>query len=1040
MADEKTQAIERYIQKLDALYRTGIVTEHSYRPALQELLEALLDDPKKRVINEPRRIQVGAPDFGIVKDGVALGYVEAKDLGRDLDDKTFQSQLERYIAGLDNLVVTNYIRFRFYHHGKLVEDIEIARIDGGRVVPVRENFKRFADLLGQFFRITPRTITSPERLARLMADKARLLQQILYNTLKIYKDLDAEGAYEYGENELYELYKSFKIGYIAHITIQEFSDIYAQTIAYGFFIARYHDETLEDFSRAEARHLIPSSHPFLKELFKYVSDDDRLDERLVWVVDSLADIFKATDVRRLFEKSDKDPMIHFYETFLSYYNPEIRERRGVWYTPKEVVDFIVRSVDLVLKEHFGLEGLVDESMVTIAVPDPDAKRRKDGTKPTKPKRVHKVQILDPATGTGTFLASVVEQIAKEFIPSWADYVEDHLIPRLNGFELLMASYAMAHLKLDMMLSRQDYSPQRRIRVFLTNSLEPPHKEYQNLLFAEFTRESREADRIKKEMPLFVIIGNPPYSGHSANKNEWIDKLLEEYKKEPDGSRLKERNPKWLNDDYVKFIRLAQYYIDRTGEGVVGYITAHGFLDNPTFRGMRYSLLKSFDEIYILNLHGNARKKERAPDGSKDENVFDIMQGVSINLFVKHKEGKGLARVRYADLWGTREHKYSFLDTNDISTIAWQDVTPREPMYFFVPRDYELEDEYRRGFGVTELFGVYSAGVVTAKDQFLIDFDPDVLKKRIESFFTLGKDEIVRRFGLREKSNFQIDRIKNECPFDERKIVPIDYRPFDHRFIYYDECMVERSRIEVMRHFLNKENLGLVFCKQVKASKSFHHIFISDAMIESSYISNKTGEINYLAPLYIYTDTFDRSPNFRPETLERIEASLGLRFGEDFDEVHLFDYIYAILHHPIYRERYFEFLKSDFPRIPYPVRERFFTLADFGRQLRELHLLRFTPKRVVGWEGQDFTIATKLGKKDITPGDPVAVRLNDTTTLYVPKVAWEFYVGGYQPAQKWLKDRKGRKLGRKELAHYNHFVDALMRTDALMRELAGVEWR
>ena len=618
----------------------------------------------------------------------------------------------------------------------------LKKIENNKIVPIRENFSEFINLIKNFTEFVSNSIKSPLKLAEMMANRARLLKDVLTKTLN-----DKESS-------LYTQYKVFQNSLIHDITTDEFADIYAQTIAFGMFIARFHDDTLEDFSREEARKLIPTSHPFLKGLFKYISDDEEVDSRIIWIIDSLAELFLATNIRELFENK-QDPVIHFYETFLSKYNPKIRKSRGVWYSPKEVVDFIIKSVDEVLKNEFKLEGLIDESKITIKVPT--GEYTKSGKEKLKQKEVHKVQILDPATGTGTFLASVVEFIKNDFFGNWGEYVEKDLIPRLNGFELLMASYAMAHLKMDMVLSDEKYQPKSRLNIYLTNSLEPPHKEYQTLFATYLANESQQADKLKKETPIMVVVGNPPYSGISSNNIEWINKLIDDYKKEDSGEKLKERKH-WLNDDYVKFIRLAQHYIEKNKEGIIAFINPHGFLDNPTFRGMRYNLLKTFDKIYILNLHGNARKKETTPNGEKDENVFDIMQGVSINIFVKTTNSKKLAEVYYQDLWGKRVEKYNYLKNNSLNSVKWEKLTPHTPNYFFIPKDETLQKEYNQGFGVNELFVENVTGIVTARDSVVIDISKDELLKRIEKFTDEHlNDEEIRKWLFPNKKDGKYKR-------------------------------------------------------------------------------------------------------------------------------------------------------------------------------------------------------------------------------------------------------------------------------------------
>ena len=457
--------------------------------------------------------------------------------------------------------------------------------------------------------------------------------------------------------------------------------IYAETITYGMFAARLHDDTLDTFSRQEALEKLPKSNPFLRGLFQFIAGYD-IPDRLRYVVDDLAEVLRASDPHSLFEDFGKftarnDPFIHFYETFLAAYNPKKRKARGVWYTPEPVVDFIVRAVDDVLKSEFGIaDGLADTEKVTV---DWDTGETKNGKPVTIKKDVHRVQILDPATGTGTFLAKTVQTIAdrvKKRAPGkWSSYVEEELLPRLHGFELLMASYAMCHMKLDMQLTESGYVPSKnppRLSVWLTNALEPAEREVKDLFFQQLADEARGASEVKRQSPIMCVIGNPPYSGESANKGDHIMNLMEAYKKEPGGKeRLKERNPKWINDDYVKFIRMSEDLIAKNPSGgVLGFITNHGYLDNPTFRGMRWHLLKTFDKIWVLDLHGNAKKKEVSPDGSQDKNVFDIQQGVALIVAVRKGAGSDkLAEVRHGDLWGSRKAKSEQLGSSEKAMLA-----------------------------------------------------------------------------------------------------------------------------------------------------------------------------------------------------------------------------------------------------------------------------------------------------------------------------------------------------------------------------------
>src|SRR5690554_780508 len=728
---------DQYLNNINQRYKLGNATEHTFRGDLQQLLESLV--PDIRATNEPKRQSCGAPDYILTKKDIPVGFIEAKDIGdKDLDGtkKTGnKEQFDRYKASLNNLIFTDYINFHLYREGKFITKIAIAEITDKGIKSLPENFGNFENLIKDFCVHIGQTIKSSKKLAEMMAGKARLLSDIIEKSLTS----DEENQ----ENStLKDQMLAFKQILIHDITPQGFADVYAQTIAYGMFAARLHDTSLDNFTRQEAAELIPKSNPFLRKLFGYISGPD-IDDRIKWIVDSLADVFLATNVEEILKnygKSTKmeDPIIHFYETFLSEYDPKLRKSRGVWYTPQPVVNFIVRAVDDILKTEFDLpQGLADTSKTTIKVNSqtPD-KRTATGHKQME-QEVHKVQILDPATGTGTFLAEVVKHIYKKFEGQqgiWSNYVETHLLPRLNGFELLMASYAMAHLKLDLLLTETGYKSttppfghpskgrEQRLRIYLTNSLEEHHPDTGTLFANWLSTEANEANRIKRDTPVMCVIGNPPYSGESANKGEWIMSLMEDYKKEPGGKvKLKEQNSKFINDDYVKFLRYGQHFIEKNGSGIVAFINPHGFLDNPTFRGMRWNLLKTYDKIYTIDLHGNSKKKETAPDGSSDVNVFDIMQGVSINLFIKtgKKQHNELGKVFHYDLYGKRDFKYDFLNENSIQSIDFNELSNVAPMYFMVQKDFEVKASYDKGFQVNDLFLVNGVGLTTAHDDFEI---------------------------------------------------------------------------------------------------------------------------------------------------------------------------------------------------------------------------------------------------------------------------------------------------------------------------------
>ncbi len=1085
--------LTQYLEKIATEYKSGSATEHSYRSHLKDLVEHTL--PGVNAINEPKRIAAGAPDYVLTRNNIPVGFIEAKDLGDALDKTAKSSQLQRYRESLDNLILTDYVRFLFFRNNQLIEDIRLADVDAkGRLVFKEDVWQKFITLLQNFGSFTGQTIKSAEKLAQMMAAKARLLQEILYNALETEDEQN---------RSLQEQYEAFQDTLLKDITHAEFADLYAQTIAYGMFAARLHDDTIDNFSRQEAANLIPKSNPFLRQLFHYVAGYD-IDTRIEWIVDELATVFLHTNVKELLQDFGKttqrnDPVIHFYETFLAEYNPKLRKSRGVYYTPEPIVNFIVRAVDDLLKTEFNLkDGLADTSKVEIeTVAQGTDRRRADNQKRGK-ELVHRVQVLDPATGTGTFLSEVIKHLYNTRFSSmpgiWSDYVERDLLPRLHGFELLMASYAMCHLKLDLLLRDTGYQPKdptKRLKVYLTNSLEKHDKDYHSLFASFIADESRQASKVKREMPIMVVIGNPPYSGHSANNGAWIENLLSAYKQEPGGGKLQEKNPKWLNDDYVKFIRYGEHFVEKNGEGILAFITNHSYLDNPTFRGMRWHLLQTFDKIYILDLHGNAKKKETAPDGSADQNVFDIQQGVAIILAIKtkaqkEKEKNALADIFAIDLYGKRENKYEYFWNHPLAKVDFQKIQPQKPHYFFVGKDFDVQKEYEQGLIIPELFKTNSVGIVTSRDEFVIDSDSTILSNRIQDFLKIENPvEAKDKYALNENQSWKISEVKKKAIFDNNFIQPFSYRPFDNRFLYYDNVFIERSRREVMRNFLDKDNLGIVVGRQgqVVGDMQWNLVFITNQITDFN-LYYRGGGMTF--PLYLYPTpsaldpTPARVPNLDRALVEDFARRIGLAYAPDaaaFSDVitssdyiasepnnslqarysvapeDLLRYIYAVLHHPGYRERYKEFLKIDFPRIPYPAdAAAFWALAAIGKELVSLHLLEHpalddTRHRYLG-RGENevakgypqFASPASNSLEASHSVDSGKVYINDTQYFdAVPAAVWNFYIGGYQPAQKWLKDRRGRALSYDDIRHYLRVLVALAETERFMQTLAALPY-
>jgi predicted helicase len=1039
---------KKYFENLNKHYLTGNAREHAYRGDLATLLMDIVTDIV--VTNEASSdSRINKPDYTITRKNIPIGYIEAKDItDNDITgEKLNKDQFNRYKQAYPNIFFTNYLDFTFYQNGELKATVKIGRLDNGRIEFIEENFEIFESHYKDFATTISQNIKSPTKLASMMAGKAKQM------ALEIERALNEDDKSEQF-SPLKKQMLDFQKMLIHDIDNKAFADIYAQTIAYGMFAARYHDPTLPTFSRLEAAELIPKSNPFLRKLFQDIAGFD-LDKRLIWFVEDLVSIFLASDVAQImknFGKSTKqeDPVVHFYETFLGEYNPALRKARGVWYTPQPVVNFIVRAVDDILKTEFNLsQGLADTSKTKVKV---------DYYGKTIEKEVHKVKILDPATGTGTFLAEVVKHIYKKFEGQkgiWSKYVANDLIPRLNGFELLMASYAMAHLKMDMLLTETGYKPSddQRFKIFLTNSLEEAHQDSGTLFSSWLSDESNQANEIKRDTPVMAIIGNPPYSGVSSNNGKWITSLIDTYKKEPNGSKLQEQNSKYLNDDYVKFIRFSQHVIDKNGEGILAFISNNGYIDNPTFRGMRASLAKSFTDIYIVDLHGNSKKQEKNSDGSVDQNVFDIMVGVAIIVAVKKKEFKGEARIHHFDLLGKREEKYQFLVENNLESIPFLKFEPTLPFYNFYKVNNTLQSEYYGLISLENLFSLNSVGVKTSRDTLLISKSKNELENNLKFFFENDSSDIEKKFSLKFNNNWKHSSIIEKLAIDKARneIQKIRYRPFDDMFICYNDTLVDRTRKKVMHNLDNKKNTALIVGRQGQAvaGDDWNIVFISDCLSDMNIFARGGG---MAFPLYLYPESesqaninFEhREPNLNQIQVDKIAKSLGLTFTNEKEEtsntfapIDLLDYIYAVLHSPTYREKYKEFLKIDFPRVPAPLdHETFWQLVKLGGELRQIHLLESpnVEKYITGYPEDGDNVVKKPTYKN------GHVYINDTQYFSnVPEVTWNFYIGGYQPAQKWLKDRKECELSYEDILHYQKIIVALSETDRIMKEIDLIEF-
>jgi predicted helicase len=1035
-----TSAFAIYLGELSQNLKHGDATEHSHRPALKVLLEAIGKDIV--ATNEPTRILCGAPDFNITRGNVPLGHVETKDMGENLDlmergKPPHGEQFGRYRDGLPNWILTDYLEFRWYVNGEHRLTARLAELDGkGKVKAITGGEEAVAELLGAFLQQKALTIGTAKDLAKRMAGMTRIIRDLIIKTFE----------HEFEKGLLHNWLAGFRETLIPDLDEKQFADMFAQTLAYGLFAARIHAPPKEEFTRKSAAYCIPKTNPFLRKLFSEIAGVD-MPETIAWAVDDVVELLKHADMFSVLKdfgkgKGKEDPVVHFYETFLAAYDPKMRQLRGVFTTPEPAVGYIVRSIDYLLRTRFNRpKGLADESTL----------------------------VLDPATGTATFPYSVIHHIYQRFARqkgAWDGYVEKHLLNRIFGFELLMAPYAIAHLKLGLLLQETGYTfgSDQRLGVYLTNSLEEAAKKSEHLIANWISEEANAAAKIKRDDPIVVVLGNPPYSNYGQmNRGEWILRLLRDYKKDLHETKLN------LDDDFIKFVRFAQWRIERTGEGIIGFITNNTYLDGLTHRRMRECLLTAFNEIYVLNLHGSSKKQEVAPDGSKDENVFDITVGVSIVFFVKLPRVKG-CRLFHAELWGGREAKYKALSETDASATPWTELKPTSPHFYFVPRDFKQEVEYRLGWSLREAFIVSGNAIKTERDRVSIHFTKEGIRGAVEDFRQLDESALRQKFDLEQDSRdwkvatAKADVLAHRGPDCFR---PILYRPFDIRFTWYSgqsKGFVGTPGHALMRHMLAGENLGLITLRQTRRSEAGTFL-AGRGLINKDAVS--IFDIGTVFPLYLYGDghrktksgggtmlmaLFEpaaayggRRANLNPKFIADVTQRLGLKWvpldqgdlKKTVGPEDIFHYAYAVLHSPAYRTRYVEFLKIDFPRLPLTSDlELFRALAGKGAELVALHLME-SPR--LNDFITEFPIKgdNEVEKAQYTDSDR-RVWINSTQYFGgVPKAVWNFHVGGYQVCEKWLKDRKTRKLTYDDLQHYQKIVVALHETIRLMAEIDSV---
>ncbi len=1019
--------LSAYLKSIASTTMQGDAREESYYDSLKDLFTDFpLDKGRKtKVTILPKQTEAGNPDFRVWDgDHFVVGYIEAKIPGTNLDHIETTEQLQRYLNTFPNLILTDFYEFRLYRNGQEIERAVVGRrftAQKLRTTPQLENIEAFEKIANQFFGFKlPKTFTA-ESLAVELAKRTRFLRdQVVAEELK---------ESEEGKGDIFGFYKAFQKYLIPSLTPEQFADLYSQTITYGLFAARTRTEG--EFSRRLAYERIPHSIGVLREVFHFISLG-KPSPHMEVIVDDIAAILNAADINSILDKyyregKGEDPIVHFYETFLNQYDPTTREKRGVYYTPEPVVKYIVNSVHHLLKTRFNLpDGLADPS----------------------------VTVLDPAAGTLTFPAEAIKLAVKEFVEKYGeggkrDFIRNQVLKNYYALELMMAPYAIGHMKMSFLLESLGYRLEGddAFQLYLTNTLEMEDiAQIEIPGVSSLSIESRLAGKVKRD-PVLVIMGNPPYSGISSNINEWTEKLL---KQDIDGAQsyytvdgkpLGERKV-WLQDDYVKFLRFAQWKIQKAGKGIVAMITNHAYLDNPTFRGMRQSLMKTFDEIYILDLHGNSLKKETAPDGSKDENVFDIRTGVAIALFIKNRMPKTPIR-RHVDLFGLRNEKYLWLSSVDFNSAKYQNIDANPPFYFLIPRNTSQIEHYNKWLSVNTIFPIYVTGIVTARDKFVIDFNIHELRLKMIQFrdLSLPDDFIEGTYGLKDTRGWKLSEARKKLSSDvnwDTYYSKILYRPFDHRAVYYTPDMVDWGRQEVMHHMF-KDNIGIATVRQVKSGETWQHCLISNKIIESCFVSNKTSEIGYLFPLYLYED--EEKPNLFSSQQSGRENNLSKDVYDHLKDNYssllrpelVLRYVYAILFCNTYRVRYFDFLKVDFPRIPFPNSNRTFQLmAALGKRLIDLHLIKSheLDNPTVKYQGSDDNYI--IEKPRYNPSEK-RVYINNTHYFEgVEPEIWEYQIGGYQVMDKYLKDRKGRNMD--DPRHYIRIATALAKTIEIQAEI------
>ncbi|GAA8853434.1 DNA methyltransferase [Helicobacter pylori] len=1078
--------LKEYLESIKDL--TPEKNELTHRLFLYNLLKGLKDDFNKefKIEHEPKRDQGSQPDFRVSFQGLNIGYIENKRVGTDLRkivESEKSDQILKYLELNPNLMLTNYLNFMWVgkdeNNAPLIKkEISVASLDelSKPLKPNPQTERDLIELFKSFFNHEAAPITNAKDFATHLSVPTKYLKDALITYRK--------------DDQVSSIFKNFKEYLYEELSFEDFSDAFAQTLTYSLFLAKL-NHPCEKINLDNVRSSIPKNFAVIREMADFLKKLDAIKE-IQWLLNEILSSINHVDMDSILKdlNDDKDPYLHFYETFLSAYDPKLRESKGVYYTPDSVVEFIINALDSLLKTRFkdaplGLKSALDNE---------------------------NIKLLDFATGTGTFLLEAFRKAleTRKTSDGGTSTKEDkyqNLLKQFYGFEYLIAPYAIAHLNLSQAFKEEFKKPLKEndaLKIILTNTLIQPseivaHRGLQPI----FEKELKSAQEIKKNENILIITGNPPYSGANSNKGlfEWevkatygiepkfqtieieknikltdkIKTLLKNIQTQKEGDKsvkntnknalknLKqlhskyklqdEKNPKWLLDDYVKFMRFAQNKIESLGHGLFGFISNNAFLDNPTFRGLRRSLLECYDELYILNLHGNARKKEKTPQGAKDENVFDIMQGVSINLFVK-KAQTTKPKIRYYDVYGQRAEKYAFLAQHDINSIEWLELTPREPSYLLLPLETRLLDEYEQGFSVQDMFQVGGTGICSKKDHVVFHKDKESLLKLLKDFSTLEPSELRRKYDIGDDSrdwrlNNAIKEVKTNIKRLEEYIVSCQYRPFDYRWTYYtpnSRTFLAYPVYDVFKHMLppptnpktpnqTRKNVALItsrrFCQSQKSGVGFVSNKISD--LRTWTCPGMEGG-DYVNPLY-------HNPNYIENFTPEFRSFIDKHYNHSFEPLEVLGYIYALLYSPNYRKRYKDFLKADYPKILFTKNKDLFrVLSLLGIELIGLHVLNKESLNYSFEKLKDATIGESCYKEAHDPiikkhshNEPEQ-RLYINHSAYFSGVSQEIYdyrIGGYCVLDKYLKSHKNEPC---DFDHVTRIIKVIARTIEIQKTL------